>query len=155
MENFSKLEPAVRDRLIGHIDRRWRQLYELEKEWGERAYKYLFLTNSGGAIAMLSFLGAYDKALNLVSTKIALFLFVVGVFLVGISTAKTFHYSSRLLKEYKLGAEEFYNDKVSWDHLIEEDEKRVNVSFMDYAIPYASFACFVGGSIAGAIALFV
>ncbi|HVS26749.1 MAG TPA: hypothetical protein VHE58_05560 [Burkholderiales bacterium] len=154
MENFSKLEPPVRDRLIGHIDRRWRQLYELEKEWGERALKYLFLTNSGGAIATLSFLGAYDKALNLVSTKIALFLFVFGVFLAGVSTAKTFHHMSRLLKEYKLGVEHFYSDKVSWDYLIEEDKKRAEASFMDYAIPYASFGCFVGGSIAGAIALF-
>jgi hypothetical protein len=154
MENFSKLDPAVRDRFIGHIDRRWRQLYDLEKEWGERAFKYLFLTNSGGAIAMLSFLGAYDKALNLVGTKIALFLFVFGVFLVGISTAKTFHYFSRLLKEYTLGVHDFYSDKISYDHLIEEDKKRVKVSFMDYGIPYASFACFVGGSIAGAIALF-
>lgn len=155
MEKFSTLEPSVRDRLIGHIDRRWKQLYDLEKEWGERVVKYLLLTNSGGAIAMLGFLGASDKALNLVGTKIALFLFVFGVILAGVSTAKTFHHMSRLLKEYKLGVEHFYSDKISWDFLIEEDEKRSKASFMDYAIPYASFGCFIGGSIAGAIALFV
>lgn len=155
MENFSKLEPPVRDRVIGHIDRRWRQLYELEKEWGERVLKYLFLTNSGGAIATLSFLGASSsKAMNLVGTKIALFLFVFGVFLAGVATTKIFHRMSRLLKEYKLGVEHFYNDKVSWEYLIEEDKKRSKASFMDYALPYTSFACFVGGSIAGAIALF-
>lgn len=154
MDKFSQLDQIVRDRLISHINQRWRQLYELEKEWGERALKYLFLTNSGGAIATLSFLGAYDKALNLAGTKIALFLFVFGVILAGISTAKTFHHMSRLLKEYKQGVNHFYGDKISWEYLTEEDEKRAKASFWDYAIPYASLACFVGGNVAGAIALF-
>ena len=54
MELFSKQDAAVRHSLNGHITQRWVQLYELEKEWGERALKYLLLTNSGGAIATLS-----------------------------------------------------------------------------------------------------
>ena len=154
MDNFSKLDQSVRDRLIGHIDRRWKQLYELEKEWGERALKYLFLTNSGGSIATLSFLGAYDKALNLNGTKLALFLFLLGVILAGVSTAKVYHNMSRLLREYKIGVENFYNDKVSWDYLIEEDKKRSKAGFLDHAIPYASFACFIIGCLLGATALF-
>ena len=40
-----------------YINERWSQLYELEKEWGKEAIKYLMLTNAGGAVATLSFIG--------------------------------------------------------------------------------------------------
>lgn len=73
MAPYSQLDQATKDALNAYINRRWGQLYELEKEWGERALKYLFLTNSGGAIATLSFLGA-AKELTGVGTKVALFL---------------------------------------------------------------------------------
>lgn len=154
MENFSKLDSATREQLIKHIDIRWRQLYELEKEWSEKALKFLFLTNSGGSIATLSFLGAYDKALNLMGTRIALFLFVLGIILAGVSIARTYHHMSKLLEQYKLSVEHFFNDKLSWSRLVDEDKKRAKLSRWNYMIPYGSFACFVGGSIAGAIALF-
>jgi hypothetical protein len=154
MNKFSEFDQAVKERLGTQINNRWRQLYELEKEWGERALKYLFLTNSGGAIATLSFLGAYDGALNIVGAKFALFLFVIGVLLAGISTAITFHHMAHLLKEYKLGVNHFYGDKITWEYLIEEDEKRAQAGFWSYAIPYASLACFVFGNMAGAFALF-
>ena len=88
MELFTKQDPAVRQTLNAHINQRWGQLYELEKEWGERALKYLLLTNSGGAIATLGFLGASPTAINMLGAKISLFLFVLGVFLVGVSTEK-------------------------------------------------------------------
>ena len=155
MELFSKQDPAVRQSLNAHINQRWGQLYELEKEWGERALKYLLLTNSGGAIATLGFLGASPAAINMPGAKISLFFFVVGVFLVGVSTAKTFHYISHLFKAYTTDVDHYYSDKITWEHLHDEDKKRVVRDFWDYAIPYTSFACFIAGSVFGAISLFV
>ncbi len=61
MALYSQLDPATKEVINAQINRRWGQLYELEKEWGEKALKYLFLTNSGGAIATLSFLGAAEE----------------------------------------------------------------------------------------------
>lgn len=155
MDLFSKQDPAVRQSLNGHINQRWGQLYELEKEWGERALKYLLLTNSGGAIATLGFLGASPAAINMLGAKISLFLFVLGVFLVGVSTAKTFHHMSSLFKAYKEDVEHYYSDKITWAHLHEQDKNRTVEDFWDYAIPYSSFGCFIGGSISGALSLFL
>jgi hypothetical protein len=155
MELFSKQDPAVRQSLNANINQRWGQLYELEKEWGERALKYLLLTNSGGAIATLSFLGASPAAINMVGAKISLFLFVFGVFLVGVSTAKTFHHMSGLFKAWKSDADHYYSDKITWEHLQAEDKKRAVEDFWDYAIPYTSFGCFIAGSVSGAVSLFV
>ena len=58
MTTYSKFDQDKKDILNIYINRRWEQLYGLEKEWGERTLKFLFLTNSGGAIATLSFIGA-------------------------------------------------------------------------------------------------
>ncbi len=153
MTLYSKLEPPKKEVLNAHINRRWGQLYELEKEWGERALKHLFLTNSGGAIATLSFMGA-EKGYNSLGTKIALFLFVLGIVFAGISTAKTFHHMSGLLKKYKQGVEDFYADKITWASLADDDKERAVPDCLDYIIPYLSFLCFIVGSGIGAYALF-
>jgi hypothetical protein len=155
MELFSKQDPAVRQSLNAHINQRWGQLYEHEKEWGERALRYLLLTNSGGAIATLGFLGGSPTAINLLGAKIALFLFVLGVFLVGVSTAKQFHHMSNLFKSWKYDVDNYYADKITWEHLHSEDKRRAAEDFWDYLIPYSAFGCFIGGSISGAISLFL
>lgn len=155
MELFSKQDPEVRQSLNAHINQRWGQLYVLEKEWGERALRYLLLTNSGGAIATLGFLGASPAAINMFGAKISLFLFVLGVFLVGVSTAKQFHHMSKLFNSWKSDVDHYYSDKITWDHLNAEDKKRAVEDFWDYAIPYSAFGCFIGGSISGAISLFL
>ncbi len=154
MKKFSELDASIRNNFVSHIDQRWRQLYELKKEWGEKALKYLFLTNSGGTIAILSFLSATDKSENLGALKVSLFSFALGVFLVGVSTAMIYHNMSWLQKHYSEGVKQFFNDKITWEYLREEDERRSKKKSWNYVAPYASFICFSIGIIAGAIALF-
>lgn len=153
MELFSKQDPMVRQSLDAIINQRWGQLYELEKDWGERALKYLLLTNSGGAIATLSFIGASPLAIKMLGARVALVLFLSGVILVGVSTAKQFHHMSGLFKSWKSDVETYYADKITWEHLQDEDKKRAVADLIDYALPYGAFACFLGGCIAGACSL--
>lgn len=153
MQLFSQQDPNTRQALGAHISQRWAQLYELEKEWGERALKYLLLTNSGGAIATLSFLGAAPSAIGMTGAKIALSLFVLGVVLVGVATAKTFHHMSSIFEKWKADVENYYADSITWAHLQNEDRKRAVTDWWDYAIPYASFGCFIIGCVAGAWSL--
>jgi hypothetical protein len=149
MKLFSQQDQDTRQALGAHISQRWEQLYELEKEWGERALRYLLLTNSGGAIATLSFLGAAPGAIGMHGAKVALLLFLFGVFLVGVATAKTFHHTSGIFERWKAGLDNYYLDKITWEHLQDEDRRRSVPDVWDYLIPYASFACFFGGCIAG------
>jgi hypothetical protein len=154
MELFSKQDSAVRQNLNSHINQRWGQLYELEKEWGERALRYLLLTNSGGAIATLSFLGSSTSAINMLGAKISLFLFVLGIFLVGVSTVKQFHHMSKLFTSWKSDVDRYYADEITWEHLHAEDNKKAIGDLWDYLIPYLAFVCFIAGSISGAISIF-
>jgi len=83
MEMFSSTDKELRQQRIDYVNTRWGQLYELQNHWGEKAFRYLLLTNSGGAIATLGFLGASESTLNITGAKVALFLFIAGIFLVG------------------------------------------------------------------------
>jgi hypothetical protein len=96
--NCSRIDHCQPNILVGRINERWRQLHALEKEWAERAVQYLFLTNAGGAIATLSFLGASEKAFNRTGLKWSLALFVAGLILVGFVIAKTYYHMSGLFK---------------------------------------------------------
>jgi len=154
MEKFSDTESSVREQRIDYVNVRWDQLYHLEKESGERALHYLIMTNAGGAIATLSFLGASDAALSLSAAKIALLLFIIGVLLVGVSTAKSFHYMSNLFESYIKGVNDYFSDKKSWDELYNEDVERSINDIWSYIFPYASFSCFIFGCISGSYALF-
>lgn len=154
MAKYNEMDEARRKEIIDHINQRWGQLYELEKETGERALKYLLMTNAGGAVATLSFLGTSEVARALFGVKLALFLFVVGVVLVGVSNAMQFHHMSHLFKSYKKDVDLFYQAKLGWMELSNNDDGRAVEKRRDIAVPYISFGCFIWGCIVGAFSLF-
>jgi hypothetical protein len=53
-----------------YIGNRWKQLGELELDTANEGAKYLFLINSGGAVAVLSFLGAIQRAASVYLAEI-------------------------------------------------------------------------------------
>lgn len=153
MEKFSETEISVRNQRIDYINQRWSQLYELEKESGDKALKYLLLTNSGGAIATLSFLGASKFAIEMLGVKAALFLFMLGIFLVGISAAKQYHHMSKLFKSWKWDTNRYFRDEIDYDTMNKNDDDIAVEDSWDLAIPYSSFACFIFGCVAGSASL--
>jgi hypothetical protein len=152
--NFSQMNEGQRKVTIDDINQRWWQLYGLEKEWGEKALNYLFLTNSGGAIATLSFIGAATVEVYLPCLKLALIAFVLGIFFVGLSIARAYHYMLNLFEGYQKDVNKFYEDSVSQQFLTSEDGARVKSSVWQYIFPYASFVFFILGCILGGYSLF-
>ena len=154
MEKHSEADKENRENRNKYINNRWEQLYGLEKDWGEKALRYLLMTNSGGAIATLSFIGASKDFLTITSVKIALVLFIVGIFLIGVSIAKTYHHMNNLFESYTKDVKEYYSNNKTWIELSNEDEERTKNSVWDNVCPYASFGCFIFGCILGSCALF-
>ena len=150
---FSETSPELRKERIDHINLRWGQLYELEKETGQTALHYLFLTNAGGAAATLAFIGSIGRNNIEFEAKIALGLFVLGLIFSGISRAKQFYHMSGLFKNWKSLVSSYFSDKKTWEEVGAEDDTKAVDNFWDYGIPYISFGCFIGGSAVGFIAL--
>jgi hypothetical protein len=144
-----KLQPAFRD----YINQRWGQLYELEKEEAEKALRYLFLVNSGGAIATLSFLAAKPSFIETL-VVFSLLAFIVGVLLVGIAISIRYYCFSKLFEGWKQDVDHFYNKlEFNFEQLTTNDEKRVKKPSLDELILWLSFLCFISGCILGAMGL--
>ena len=72
------------------------------------------LTDSGGAVAVLSFMGASDKVREMVGPRIALGCFSLGVICTGILVAKQFHRFERVFTGYRKEAQEYLADQIEW-----------------------------------------
>ena len=114
-----------------------------------KAIKMLFIINSGGAIAILSYMGSSDSVIT-GTIVFALCCFFIGIILVGILIARAVHCMNNLYEGWKKDVSKFYKDEIDWEKLTESDEKRVPNELPDFIIGYASFAAFIIGSIVGA-----
>lgn len=134
-----------------YINERWAQLNRLSKDSSDRAVGFLTLMNSGGAIAMLSFLGAVPTMRTQWAPKMALASFVVGIIFVGIHLAYTVHLIDFIFGYWRRDAIRFAEGHISWQTLVTDDNNRAQRTMPLYITGYISFACFIGGSAIGLI----
>ena len=152
MVNHSQLQPDSRKQQVDYINQRWAQLYNLEKEWSDKAVNFLFLTNSGGAIAMLGFIGATGgKVHQLVVWGLCIMLF--GLILLGCLIAVVYHQMSGLFEVWRMDVREFFADRISLEKLLEDDTARAKNSLINLIFAYSSFICFIIGIILGVVGL--
>lgn len=143
---FSETPEEIRSGRLEYIDQRWRQLHQLEKEQVEVILKYLLLINSGGAVAMLSFMGTATSIRESVWAKVVLGAFVLGMVLVGVLKVYLLHRVEGIFKKWKAGVHEYYRDRVTWEHLTDKDNETSAPSFWPYLIGYCAFGCFIAGA---------
>ena len=137
-----------------HIEGRWSQLYPLSKESGDSAIRYLFTTNAGGAVAVLSNLGSVAQNGGAPwSAKVALICFFTGLLFVGFYRVYIVHHHEGLFENYKRLVNLYYEDGIDWQQLLKADEEKVGNSKVPYVFGYLSFFSFISGCIAGAVGI--
>lgn len=137
------------------VTKRCDQLYQVAEDATARALRYLFFVNSGGAIAVLSFLGTKTEEREMLKPRIALGLFVLGLVLVGVLNTVIFHRSLSILSRWRCDVESHIRGELSWQDLLQRDHKRSVLILIEYIIAYGSFFCFIAACVLGAVALFV
>jgi hypothetical protein len=150
----SGVEKDVLERRNKGIDHRWKELYELETAAEKETLKFLFVTNSGGAIATLSFMGASELARTNCLAKISLILFVLGVILVGITRGIILLRLSSVFKAYRTDVSHYFAQKKGYRSVSHEDEERCKSVFLPYLVGCMSAAALILGCILGGSALF-
>lgn len=134
---------------IDYINQRWKQLYGLAMEFSSEEIKYLFLVNSGAAIAVLAFHGSVAAVRDMVWPKIMLECFVLGVIFVGLLHIFRHKITHSLFKSWQGAVNDYYSDKRGWSDILDNDvDKATKFSRTEY-LAYASFACFVVGASIG------
>jgi hypothetical protein len=80
--------------------------------------------------------------------------FALGVFLVGVITARALHGISRLYDGWRADVGRYFDDQFEWGELRARDEKRLGKEGVEYALGYGSFGCFIVGSAFGFFSFF-
>jgi hypothetical protein len=136
-----------------YLDKRWAQLNGLVGDYADGVIKYLFLINSGGVVAIMSFMGTSIDIRNNFQVKSALFLFGVGILLVGCLKIFLYHKVEWIYKNWRKNSHNYLNDKIGWNKLIEDDNERSFSNTKAYLIGYGAFFAFLIGSGFGALGL--
>jgi len=153
MANHSQLPLEIQRQYIDQINQRWSQLYHLEKEWTDKAINFLFLTNSGGAIAMLGFIGTKQQVSFWVVLGLGIML--LGLILVGVLVARVYHQMSSLFNLWRKDVKEYFMDRISWEKLNEDDSLRSEDSVLNLCLGYGSLSCFIIGIALGIFGLLI
>ena len=146
--------PQLTPERFEYVSIRWKQLNTLEKEWGDKAVNFLILINGGGAVAVLSFLGASSAAREMVSPRWALLCFTLGVIATGILIANTVHLMTNLGLGWRNDADEYLKRKLKWEVLLENDKTRTGSNYVGFTLGYFAFGMFIAGCLVGGISLF-
>ncbi len=135
-----------------YINERSYQLYGLVKEWANSSIKYLLVTNGGGAIATLSFIGTSNKHIDCL-TSIALVLFVLGIISVGIHHVIIYKKMQKLFNNWNSLVKSHYEEHYPFKALVEDDARSSKDTLKDTLFAYSSFGCLLLGCIFGGISL--
>ena len=138
-----------------YIDNRQAFLLQLLLVWVDRVLQYLFLTNSGGAVAILSFMGASDTVRSMSGPKWALAFFLLGLILLGVLSAYQLYRASMLSQKWRSDSADFLTKQITWQYLVNEDQKRSKIvtTWIGHTLGFASFGCFCVGAVIGVFLL--
>ncbi len=137
------------------MEERPKQLWDLQWKCIDEALRYLFLVNSGGAIAVLTYLGTESTKIHASYAGGALSLFCLGIVLVGVIRISLFHRSRRLFESLRQDLKACAGGAMTVEAASSEDEKRSEGRIREILFGHASFICFILGLICGARGFFV
>jgi len=147
-----ELDPEVREARERFIENRELQLQRITTESGESSLKFLFTANAGGAISVLTYLGAISQQPANIGFKAALALFFMGIILVGIYRFFITETYGALFWEYKENVEKYFKESLEWEDFQKAIEVKKNN--IPRIFIYSSFVCFILGSIIGVVNLY-
>jgi hypothetical protein len=148
---FSEDTDDHRKSNIDYVNQRWKQLHSLEVQFGSEGIKYLFMANAGAAIAVLAFHAVFSAGGSTLWPKLMLGLFVTGMILTGVLYFARFLGADALFKHWQDSVIAYFNDTSKWSDVVNEDiEKSRKLSWAVY-LAYASFTCFVIGTVIGVL----
>jgi hypothetical protein len=145
------LEGQHRGAAFEYIEKRWRQLGDLEKDGATEALKFLFLVNSGALAGTLAFTGAVHRSAVPLNLVIALSAFFLGLVAVGIVHAGRYFRYRWLYKSFQADARAFFGDGLSWQGMLDNDQRRSYGKAWAWlnALCLISFLAFITGAGAG------
>ncbi len=155
MTLHSEFPEDFKEETVDRIDKRWAQLNQLTLDYTERCIRYLFITNTGGALAIITYIGAAGVSAANPHHKSALVLFVAGIIYAGLLNVLLLKFTASLTKDWRTDSGDYYSDKIHYDELWALDDARsIDGDKKYYYLGYCAFAFFIVGALTGLWAFF-
>lgn len=145
--------PELHKARIEYVNRRWRDLYERQLDVGDRIIKYLILINSGGAVAVLSLMGAMKTLDPVPGARWMLALFLSGIVVTGFLMIIGAYRLSCVFRGWRNDTDNYYKNELDWDDVLKQDRKRSGDFWITHALGWAVFLCFISGLVIAASGL--
>ena len=133
---------------------RLRPLWDMQWKSIDEAVKYLFLVNSGGAIAVLGYLGTDSTKIHAPWAGMAVVLFCLGIVFVGVIRFMLFHRSRSLFESLRQELKACAKGEMKVEAVSSKDEERSEARIREILCGYAALSCFILGPICGAIGFY-
>jgi len=124
---------------------RWKELADLQNEAARHAWTYLMVTNSGGAVTVLSFMGAMKSTTPISHAPAMLIAFVLGLIIVGFGRAAAYYRISYRYARWRKSVDNFFDDNWTWDQVLADDKSMGWTFLLGDILAWASFACLLTG----------
>lgn len=113
-----------REGKIEYVDKRWKQLHELEIKRGDGALNYLFLVSGGSAAATLAYIGNVAKDGNPIPVGALWMLgcFAASLLLVGLINIRLVYHTVGIFRNWRNLVSAYYSDKIGWTEMHQKDE---------------------------------
>lgn len=139
----------LRQGRMQYIDQRWKGFADQLVVRLDAAVTYLMLANSGGAVAVLGFMGAMRSTTPIHGAPTMLGLFLSGIVLVGVLRAIHYYRIAWLFASWRADVDEFFADLLGWKDMLERDRLRSRRFWLADVVALLSFAFFIAGVYVG------
>jgi hypothetical protein len=146
--NDPSATPDFYQRMYSYFERHLDILRRLQSDSVERAMRFLILTNGGGLIAILSFMGAAESVRdNPTSWRVA-GLFLLGVVLCGALAAENYHVASKTMDTWIKDMDAALRAEID----VEQPMANLNAAlrYRKWIAPilgYLAFSAFIAGGV--------
>lgn len=129
-----------------HHNSRFNQLVTLTAGANEGVWQYLLAVNGGAVAGMVGFIGAVAEYRSAVWSYIALFIFVLGLVIVGIARAHSIHRTNSVFLGWNSVMEKYYSGEITWSEALQKDEENTsNQAAIPWILGWTSFGLFLCG----------
>jgi hypothetical protein len=142
MKNSEITEQTFRSEKDEYIRSRWRGLQEVVGTTLTRIINYLFVLNSGGLLAALTYIAAKQKTEQIYA---AICCFVVGIVFITSHAALDYYACDRQFRSFRSDIDSFVKNEIDWEVLVDRDDRRGTSEWLFHILGWLSGVAFLIG----------
>jgi hypothetical protein len=154
MSLYSKLPPDFKKSTETRITEQWERLNKLVLHYTDRCIGYLFILNSGGALLIITHIGASGIAVVNAGHKASLKCFIAGIIFSIALNICLMHFSNKIQNDFNEDSGKFYDDKMEYDTLWTQVDERAKKADPFYTVGYLALVLWLAGVFFGWRAIF-